>query len=141
MALKLQPPLIREFILSDADRASGLEVDGEPTKVSIRLANQGEVEKRDQTLTSYRRQYDGQTVTVSQEVFYDEVERLEVELTLAACNILDEDGKPLFAFKHDRVESHDKFVAAWNKLPPAYAAAIKEAVKTQNDNWGPLGSS
>lgn len=139
MALKVQPALIEEYVLSEADRIEGIPEDEEPTKVSIRLASQGDVERRSAVMDRFQRQYDGEKVTVTQTFYYDEVERTEVELTLAACNIQDENGKALFHFVNNRVSDHNQFVQAWNKLPPHYAAAIKDAVKKKNAQWGPLG--
>jgi len=139
MALKISPSLVEEYILEDADKTQGLPADEEHTKVSIRMATQGDIERRSEVMDRFQRQYDGEKVTVTQSFYYDEVERIEVELTLAACNILDDKDKPLFEFVNGRLVDHNKFIVAWSKLPPHYAMAIKRVVKEKNPVWGPLG--
>ena len=135
MALKLSAPLVKEFALTEADEAAGTT--GEPTAISVRQAENGEVEQRNELFSSFQREYIQDAVKVTQDISFDQVRRKEVFLTLAACNIQTEDGKQLFIFKNGRLENETAFSRAWSKLPPAYAEAIHLKVLEMNPMWKP----
>lgn len=135
MSLKLSAPLVKEFPLTEADAAAGDS--GEPTMVTIRQAENGEVEKRNELFSSFQREYVADAVRVTQDISFDAVRRKEVFLTLAACNIQNEDGKQLFMFKDGHLDNELVFQRAWSKLPPAYALAIHQKVLEMNPMWKP----
>lgn len=137
MPLQLQAPVIEEFELTDIDKEFGC--DGEPTVVMIRQATQYENEKRYAVFNRLVRTYadvgDG-IIQETQNVPITELIRIEVYLTLAACNILDVDGKPLFKFKEDRIGMNETaFYRAWGKLHPRMAKAIHDHVIEVNFDW------
>jgi len=110
-----------------------------PTIIEVRLATQGAVEARNELFAEFKREYEGSKVTVSQRLSFDDIRRKEVFLTLAACNIETEDGKPLFAFSNERLDDEGKFKNAWNQLPPMVASEIHEKVLESNVVWKNLG--
>jgi len=110
-----------------------------PTIIEVRLATQGAVEARNELFAEFKREYEGSKVTVSQRLSFDDVRRKEVFLTLAACNIEAEDGKPLFTFSNERLDDEGKFKNAWNQLPPMVASEIHEKVLESNVVWKNLG--
>lgn len=135
-------PIEKEFILERTDAKFGVPSDA-PTKVTIRQATTGDNEKRDAFLSSFERSYekaDGEKngmMRVKQFVNYAQLRRLEVKLCLAACNILNEDGSPLFQFVNGRVVE-TTFDAAWDSLPPETAEEIYELVLQMNPTWSPF---
>ena len=110
-----------------------------PTIIEVRLATQGAVEARNELFAEFKREYEGSKVTVSQRLSFDDVRRKEVFLTLAACNIETEDGKPLFTFSNECLDDEVKFRNAWNQLPPMVASEIHEKVLESNVVWKNLG--
>ena len=137
MPIKIEPPVIQDFTLDKADKAG--KVSGEPTRVRIRQAAQGERERRDAVYFDFKREYRDGEVTVTQRISYNDVARMEVMLTLADCNILDADDKPLFKFKNERVTSEFDFLRSWAQLTPEIADEIHEKVLEVNLLWSELG--
>lgn len=132
MALKLTAPIEKDFILEKSDKE--YKNDGAPTTVTIRQATQGQHERRNQLINTFNREYDGISVTVSQNFSPEDLYRLEVELTLVGCNIDDVDDKPLFIFKGNFVEPAS-FKKGWAKLPPIVAEEIHSKVLEVNPLW------
>jgi hypothetical protein len=142
MPLKITPPIIKDFALIKADaEAAKLDPDGARTATVIRVrqAAQGERERRDEVYYNFLREYKDGEVTVTQRISYDDVARTEVMLTLADCNILNLDDKPLFTFKDNRIVSEFEFLKAWAQLPPAWADEIHEYVLEMNLLWSEPG--
>lgn len=135
-------PIEKEFVLERTDAKFGVSPDN-PTKITVRQATTGENEKRDAFLSSFERSYekaDGDKVgymRVRQSINYAQLRRLEVKLTLSSCNILNEDGSPLFQFVNGRVVDAT-FDAAWDSLPPEAAEEIYEKVLEMNPTWSPF---
>jgi hypothetical protein len=137
MPIKLSVPLIKDFTLEKCDKAA--ENTGEPTRVTIRQAAQGERERRDEVFSEFKREYTDGKITVTQRISYDDVVRTEVFLTMAACNIQDMNSEPLFKFKGDRIASEEDFLKAWAQLPPSWADEIHEQVLKVNLLWSETG--
>jgi hypothetical protein len=135
MSFKLSTPLVTEFSLAEVDKKMGLEESPDPTMITIRQAATGENEERNNLFSRFQREYTPDTVKVTQDISFDAVRRKEVFLTLAACNIMDVDGRPLFVFKDGRLQDEKLFTKAWSKLPPLYAEAIHEKVLEVNVMW------
>jgi hypothetical protein len=133
MPLKLIAPVKKEFVLEKTDKL--YDVKGEPTKVTIRQATQGEHAARNDLFSMITRHYDGDEVSVSQRISFDDLHKREVFLTLCACNIVDEDGKPLFTFEDDRCTSEKDFENGWYLLSPAVANEIHAKVLEVNIDW------
>jgi len=133
MPFQLKSPLRKEFRLERSDKEFATE--GDPTSVIIRQATQGDYELIRDLLNDYRREYDGQTITISQRLSPDDIRRREVYLTLSACNIMDEHGKPLFKFEKERLKNELEFKAAWYRLPPVVAEEIHKYVLEINPLW------
>ena len=138
MPIKVQPPIIKDFTLDKADKAANNTKD--PTIIRVRQAAQGERERRDKVYFDFKREYksDGE-VSVTQQISYNDVARMEVMLTLADCNILGLDEQPLFKFKNDRITSEFDFLNAWAQLTPEVADEIHEKVLEMNLLWSESG--
>ena len=138
MPIKLSTPLVEDFILEKSD--TELKNNGEPSRVTIRQATQGDRERRDKVLYAFERKFKSDNeIEVTQKVAYDDVIRTEVMLTLASCNIDNMDGKPLFTFEDGRVKSEREFEKAWASLPPIVADEISEKVHIVNILWTESG--
>jgi hypothetical protein len=137
MPLNIQPPIEQEFTLEQSDKEFGNT--GEPTKVKIKQAREGENIERMQLWKRYERvfQRNGNTM-VAQEVSPAEVKRKEVFLTLTACNLMMGEGssaKPLFKFPL----KENEFNEAWAMLPPVVADEIYDKVLEVNLDWSAMG--
>lgn len=137
MALKLTAPIEKDFILEKTDKE--YDVKDDHTTVRIRQATQGQCEIRNALLSEFTRVFDGDQLTVSQHFSPEELYRREVELTMVACNIEDDSGKPRFLFKDGKVDPAS-FKRGWAALPPLVAEEIHEKVLEANPLWaGPMG--
>ena len=143
MAKHIGAPLEKTFPLTRWDEK------GETT-VTIRQARQHEQEKHDNLFAETTRVWDSgeERVQIKQRVSSGEVIRTEAFLTMAGCNVPDEDGvTPLFQFKIDgngrsRLDmSPHEFEVAWGKLPPELADEIHDKVREVNPQWGPQGKA
>jgi hypothetical protein len=150
MPLQLSAPLEKDFTLTAIDERYGNT--GEATKIRVRQATQAAHERRAQIFSEVARvikQNDpliDQSIEIRQRWSLEELKRLEVFMTLVGCNILNEDGNPLFRFakRGGRTElamSEMDFNRAWGQLPPDVAQAIYECVLEVNLDWSPLGEA
>lgn len=149
MPVKLVAPIEKEFVLERSDLLYGVESD--PTKVTVRQATQEQNEKRSM-IHSEVTQIINQKSSLTDELQFrqrwsiEELKRIECQLTMISCNILDENGKDLFKFRtnNGRQEldmSDNEFKRAWGKLPTDVAQEIHEKVLEVNLSWGgPLES-
>lgn len=129
-------PLVKEYTLDKTDSIYGVK-DG-PTTVRVRQVKKGDAKLRDDLYAKFERRFEGNTITVAQIISLDDVQRKEVYLTLAGCNILGVDGKtPLFIFREDRLRDENEFNAAWAILDPDVAAEIHSKVIEMNPMWNP----
>lgn len=145
MPLKLLSPDADRFELDEIDEGN-LQPDEEPTTVQIRQATMRQVEERarlsEKQSTVYKDGAD--EVKIESKFNYPELQKLEVFLTLADCNILDTNGELLFKFKQGRdgigvlSMNYTEFSAAWGKLKPEWANAIHRRVLKVNPTWGRL---
>jgi hypothetical protein len=142
MPIQLIAPIYETMTLDRSDERYGN--DGEPTEVTIRQASQHEHERRQDLFSKLERKYSDLSpdeVTVVQNIPMEELKRLETFLTLCDCNLLDENGDPLFPSKRDRNGhprmslSKTQFDLAWGKLPPDVAEEIHEKVLEVNLIW------
>lgn len=131
MSLKLKAPITEEFELPLTDAKYG-EDGGEPTKVTIKQASQGEHSVRSQLWSRFTRQFDDDKMQVVQDISPAHVQRKEVFLTMVACNIEAQGGEQLFKFP--LVEN--EFIKAWNQLPVMVAEEIHSKVLKVNPIWG-----
>ncbi len=138
MPIKLKAPLLEEFELKEIDEM--YESEGESTLVTIRQATQREHELRAVVFNRITRQYtqlgEG-TVREVQEIPWTELARKEVYLTLAGCNIEDQEGKQLFRFnKENRLAMKElDFRNAWGMLDPSVCREIHKSVLKVNFVW------
>ncbi len=141
MPIRLDVPLEREYVLEHSDKTFGIS-DAEPTRISVRQATQGEHERRaalfSQVIREMARDSSHEDVVrLIQRFSFEELKRIEVQLTLKSCNILGQDGKLLFKFNDNgRIDEH-KFKDAWDSLPPSVATEIHEYVLDLNVDWQP----
>jgi len=139
MPIRLTAPEQREFILDKSD--AFFENKGDPTIISVRQATQGDYERRNSLFSEWQRvrMLDKPLEERFVQSFsYEVVKRMEVLLTLAACNLLDDDGSPLFEFKDNRVNmSEQAFRKSWDKLPLMIADEIHSKVLEINMAWNP----
>lgn len=144
MPLQLKTKIEQTFPLDRTDEKYG----GEGTIVTIRQASQYQHEKRQEIFSNMRSRYsaDGQELLeIIQRFNALELHRLDVRLTIADCNILDENGDMLFIFKKDKNGrsylnmTDPEFDKAWGALPIDVADEIYEKVSIVNPSWGPSG--
>jgi len=140
MPIRLAIPVVKEYTLPKSDEAYGI-VDT-PTRVSIRQATQGGHEKRAALFANIIREWsnNAEGFRLVQRFSFEELKRIEVQLTLAGCTIENEDGSPLFRFSDKGIVSDEAaFKRAWDALPPMVAAEIHEKVVDLNVDWRPQG--
>ena len=140
MPFKLVPVLTKKVFLelnSDEDPSND-------TWVEIRQATQAEQEARAEITATATREYKtgSNVVAVTQRWTPEEQMRMEVFLTLAGTNILDENEKPVFVFrpvdgKKKLDMSMEAFAAVWGHFPSSVAKAIHDAVLEVNPQWNP----
>lgn len=143
MPLKLVSPLIKDYPLEKTDKKYAVPKK-EATIVAIRQARQGDFERRNDLYSEYKRTYEDGKMIVSQRISFDDVRRMEVFLTLAACNIIDDETDPdnptpLFEFTNGRLTDENKFRKAWDRLFPDVAEEISEKVLEMNPLWSASG--
>lgn len=144
MALRLSPPIEKTFILENTDKLYGTE----GTQITVRQASQGQHERRQDLFAEMTSRIAGEggQIEIVQRFSLPELHRIEAMLTLTACNIEDEDGKPLFKFRESKngqsyLGMTDlEFREAWNKLPVDVAEEIHSKVTEVNISWGPEGT-
>jgi hypothetical protein len=142
MAIKILPSLIQEFILSASDLKYNNE--GTPTMVKVRQATRGDEETRNHLFAMVEKQYKPEgVISFTSVISIDDVDREEVFLTLADCNIIKagDGNEPLFKFKNSRFDmSKSDFQASWSSLPFDIAKEISDCVKKVNLQWSPSGN-
>jgi len=142
MPITLSVPVEKDYTLDKSDKIYDTPK-GEPTRITVRQATQGDHERRSALFSSIVREMarnatDGDTVRWIQRFSFEELKRIEVMLTLKACNITGANGKPLFEFNEDGKMSESKFKQAWDILPPAVAQEIHDCVLELNVDWQPV---
>jgi hypothetical protein len=138
MPFRKQSPVIKQFVLEETDEAYG--VTSPATSVSIRQATQAQHEKRANLFANIVRELgkNDEMVRLIQRFSFEELKRIEVMLTLADCNIENEDGGKLFAFDKDGyIRDESAFIRAWGSLPPLIASEIHSKVLEVNMDWAP----
>jgi len=137
MAGKLKIALEQSFDLPKTDALlENVGDTAEASKVTIVQATMGQHDKRMALWAEFKRSVtedaDGKEFfEVTQRVSPADVRKLEVLLTLKACNLEDHDGSILFKFPLKEKE----FSLAWAKLPPLVADEIHEKVLALNPLW------
>lgn len=137
MPVRLTPPLDKEFVLEETDRKFG-KPDEEPTRIRVKQALEGENMQRQNLWREYKRTFEaGGEISVTQSISPAEVKRKEVFLTLTFCNLMDEQGNPVFQFPL----KENEFNKAWAMLPPLVANEIHTKVLEVNLLWSAEGES
>lgn len=141
MALKLQSPVEKIVPLVKCDSSGD-------TLVSVRQATKGVVDKLEDLRTagteySWNDEEHGK-MHMKPSKGAAEIRRSQVFWTMSSCNIIDENGQPLFQSMSDGNTSHlvmdeVKFQRAWDKLPPDVADEIFDAVVSINTQWAVRG--
>lgn len=140
MSFKLATPLIVQFHLAKTDALFPNSDDPSKTTIEVRQASTGDVEARADLFNKFKRTFDGfGNFTIEQNVTMDDVRRMEVFLTLAACNIKKSDGNSLFTFKDGKLRDRDAFEKAWALLPPQTSEEIHDFVLQHNKLWSAEG--
>lgn len=146
MSLKLSSPIEQKFVLSKTDRL--FKNEGEPTTISVRQATQGQQEQRARVFAEISRVIENENIfgtasmAIRQSWSMEELKRVEVYLTLSACNIRDIDDNPLFRFQNGKlIMDESDFRDAWYQLPPSVADEIHEKVLEVNLMWSGLGEA
>lgn len=140
MPIRLDVPIKKEFTLDQSDTRQGVE--GDPTRITIRQATQGDHERRAALFSQIIREMasntqDGEVVRLIQRFSFEELKRIEVYLTLTSCNIIGVDGKLLFDFDSNGRISESKFKSAWDVLPPYVATEMHDCCLDVNVDWQP----
>lgn len=137
-------PVTQLFTLVKTDEAYGNEqAETDPTTCVIRQASNGDNEKRSQMWDIVNHKFsleDGNMVM--QTIDYGKLRRLEVFLTLADCNFLANDGKPMFRFKDGRLDmTQDEFDRAWGSVTDkTFCDEVHEKVIEVNTTWNTTGN-
>ena len=138
MPIRLALPLVKEYTLDESDAAYGI-VD-QPTRISVRQATQAAQEKRGALFADIIREWsnNAEGFRMVQRFSFEELKRIEVQLTLAGSNLEDSDGNALFKF-NDKGFITDvvAFARAWGSLPPMVASEIHNKVIDLNVDWKP----
>lgn len=142
MPIRLDVPLEKEYELEKSDKLFGVKAD-ERTRIIIRQATQGEHERRASLFSQIIREMardssQEDVIRLIQRFSFEELKRIEVQLTLKSCNILGADGKPLFKFNAEGRISEHTFKEAWDCLPPSVASEIHDCVLDLNVDWRPF---
>lgn len=140
MPFRKQIPLVKDLVLERTDKAYGVQ--GTPTSVTIRQATQSAHERRANLFANIVRELgkNDEMVRLVQRFSMEELKRIEVMLTLAGCNIEDENGSMLFKFDSDGfIRDEAAFNRAWGMLPPLVAEEIHDKVLDVNVDWAPQG--
>jgi len=142
MPVQLAVPLEQEFILEKTDADYG-EKGSPPTTILVRQARQGEHERRAALFASIVREQSinapEEFVRFVQRFSFEELKRLEVFLTLKACNIENSEGKPLWRFSKNGTINEVEFNKGWAILPQSVATEIHDCVLELNVDWRPEG--
>ena len=134
MPIRIAPPPVKKFILVESDEQ--LENDGEPTFILVRPAIQGDEEMRNRLFSSLTSEYVQDILVSTSELSIDDLRRIEVYLTLADCNLLGYDDKPLFSFENGRLATSEyEFDKGWGQLPNIVAEEIIQYVLEVNPQW------
>jgi hypothetical protein len=137
-------PTVKDYTLSRSDKLFGVP-ENEPTRVTIRQGKQRAHERRaalfSQIVREMTKNESEDVVRLIQRFSFEELKRIEVFLTLAACNILDEGGRLLFKFNAQGNISEGDFNDAWYQLDPSVAQEIHECVLDLNVDWRPEGEA
>jgi len=141
MPIRLDVPLEKEYMLEETDKTFGVS-DSEPTRVTIRQATQGEHERRAALFSQVIREMardssQDDIVRLIQRFSFEELKRIEVQLTMKGCNIVGPDGKLLFKYNADGKMGEHAFKEAWDVLPPSVASEIHDKVLDLNVDWRP----
>lgn len=135
MPLKITPPIQSSHILAKTDAHFG-STKGGSTSIMVRQASTGDVERRDDLFAEFKKTLGKNgDLTLVQRLSWNEIRRVQVFLTLAACNIIDETGEPLFVFDNNRLPNEVIFNRQWSKLDPIVSAEIAELVVKTNPMW------
>jgi hypothetical protein len=138
MPIQMKVPLEKEYTLVKSDKQFDIP-ENEPTRVTIRQARQAAHERRSslfaQVIREMSRNESEDIVRLIQRFSFEELKRIEVFLTLAGCNIKDENGRDLFKFNAQGHIAEDDFNHAWGLLDPSIAQEIHECVLDLNKDW------
>jgi hypothetical protein len=140
MPIKIGPAQVKEFVLSKSDEI--FENEGEPSRVSIRLALKGEDDTRNHmfSLIVKEQNYDDDFIRFSSPISTDDIRRKEVFLVLADCNLADQNDNPIFVFDNKRISMTEReFDLAFGMLPLSIANEIIDCVLRTNLQWIELG--
>ena len=138
MALKVLPPITKEFFLTKTDIE--FKNEGAPTFVIVRKATNGNEIERNRLFAQIKREIaPNDVVSFTSDVSIDDLKCKEVFLTLAGCNI-GHDDSTLFRFRDDHgvlklSMSEDDFNVAFGKLPYSVASEISDCVQEMNHQW------
>jgi len=138
MRLNLKP-LVKDFEL---DYRSDIDPDARAT-VSIRQASTGEQLRIAGLFSEQTQIWDDAeigTVQLKRKWNPHELHRFRAYLTMAGCDIEDDDGDPLFKFRNTKsgaelAMSQAQFNAAWDALPPELTQEIHQKVLEVNPQW------
>lgn len=141
------PARLRKATVTRVPLSLPTDIDPEQdTYAEIRQARIGENVRRAEMTKSIERTFDPNSSLISIKTSwnYEDQRAMEVYLTLAGTNLLDENGEPYFAFRRDRQtgEMHfdgtfEDFRRRWDALPLVIADAFVQAVYQVNPEWDP----
>jgi hypothetical protein len=141
MAFKITKPIYQTFRLDYYDPQQPDAF----IEVSFRQATTGDDVRVNNLFTRHRQIWNDKNVgemALERDWNIREVMRFRCYLTMVACNLVDEDEKPIFRFKETRDGPRMDmeqlaFNAAWDSLPAGITDEIYEKCLEVNEYWNP----
>jgi len=114
--------------------------EGKEYRLEIRRATTGMLEERNKLMHSGTWiDIGGSDEKYSFDLSVKEIRMLEAFLTLADCDICEDDGSPLFRFENEAISmTYEEFQLAWARLPGEYQDGIVSCVCAVNLLWVPF---
>lgn len=136
MAIQVMKPTLKRFNFPESlEKKYGGDGD-ESTFIEIRQARYGENAKRNAAMSTYTRKITDKGASLESTLDLAQLYAMEIRLTLADCNILDGEGRPLFKFKDGKLRmGRDAFAAALDLLPDDVVKFIHDKVIEVNPQW------
>lgn len=142
MPIQISESIMEDHVLVRSDKK--FENTGAATVITIRKATQGDCEARNRLYALVAKEYsdNGETIRFTSNISVDDVNRKEMYLCLAACNLVGANEKPLFKFKNNRIDGDDNyFMKQWGQLPEYIANEMIECNKKTNIQWSAEGNA
>lgn len=131
----LSKPTVIDFVLDYVFE----ETPDEPGHVSFRQARAGEQRRLANLNAEQTQTWDDTSlgkIQLTRRWNPEDIKQFRVFLTMAGCDLANEDGAPLFRFKEGRLSmAQAEFLAAWDTLPVELANELHQKCLVANPQW------